>query len=205
MKSAGPDRARRNPWLRLAVFSLAVALFIGGYYWGNQYKRPPTTQTESAILLRPALPVPAFQAMRPGGEELSVETLRGNWHLLLVAVPDTDEGRRGLALMSRIHNRLAARPELQKTIRPLLIVPENTEQTPARLRRTIEAYNPGLLAASASAEALSSLVGALGTDTSVHLFVINPQAEIPGMFTLDADPATIARDIHALHQAYRAP
>jgi len=197
--------ARRSPWLRLAFLVLAVVLFAAGYYWGNQYKKPETAQVEAAILLRMAMPLPDFEALDHTGERISNTTLQANWGLLLIGALDTQDTRAGLALMNRVYNRLAAWPELQQALRPLLISPHADRDTPELLQQTVQAYNPGMLAASADSATLAGLQSALHAESRSNLYLLDPQVRIQAMFTLDTDPATIARDIVAIHAAYVAP
>ncbi len=193
--------------MRLGFFFLAVVLFVVSYYWGNQYKKLETAQLESAVLLRPAMPLPAFEARDHTGSELSPATLHGRWGLLLIGALDNADTRRGLVLVSRIHNRLANQPKLQRELRPLLISPraDTDTDTPAQLRQTVQSYNPGMLAASAHASALAGLLEALGAESRANLYLLDPQVRIQAVFTLDSDPATIARDIGTIHAAHPAP
>ncbi len=197
--------ARRSPWLRLAFLILAVVLFTAGYYWGNQYKKPETARVEAAILLRTAMPLPDFQAQDHTGGQFSQATLQASWGLLLIGALDTRDTQTGLMLMNRVHNRLAAWPELQQSLRPLLISPHAGSDTQELLQQTVQAYNPGMLAASTDADTLAELLSVLHTESGSNLYLLDPQVRIQAMFTLDTDPATIARDIAAVHAAYTAP
>ncbi len=191
--------------MRLGFFCLSVALFVASYYWGNQYKKPEPAQVESAVLLRPAIPLPSFAARDHNGSELSPATLHGSWSLLLIGALDNADTRRGLTLMSRTHNRLASRAKLQRALRPLLISPRADTDTPAQLQQTVQSYNPGMLAASANASALAGLLAALDADSRINLYLLDPQVRIQAVFTLDSDPATIARDIGTIRAAHPTP
>ncbi len=191
--------------MRLGVFCLAVALFVVSYYWGNRYKKPLPAQVESAVLLRPSIPLPAFEARDHNGAELSPATLHGSWSLLLIGALDDADTQRGLALMSRTHNRLANRAKLQRVLRPLLISPRADTDTPAQLHQTVQSYNPGMLAASANASALAGLLATLDSESRSNLYLLDPQVRVQAVFTLDSDPATIARDIGTIHAVHSAP
>ncbi len=202
-------RTRRNPWLRLAIFSLAGGLFLLGYWWGNQYKTPGTTPLRSAVLLRPALHLPDFQARDHRGGELNLAALRGRWTLLLAGPLDGAGTQQALAQMTRIHNRLAEQPERQRDLRMLLLSPLPARDTPGRLRDAIRAYNPAMHAAAGEPAALAGLFGALGiTDAASgtpSLYLLDAEARALAVFTASDDPATIAADLRAIQETTPQP
>lgn len=204
------SRPRRSPWLRLGVFAAVAGLFLLSYYWGNQYRRPELSEVDTAILLRPPLPLPEFRATDFTGQVLGRDRLRGHWGLLLVGATDAPATRRGLAQLSRIHNRLGEYPELQEALRPLLISPDPKKDTLDRLRDTAHAYNPAMSAARGAETDLRELLAVLGVpsaaeDTDPHrpaaLYLLDPEVRVLALFTADQDPAAVARDIRLILEA----
>jgi len=193
-------RSRRNPWLRLALFSAAVGLFLLGYYWGNQYKRPVPLEVETAILLRPPLQLPAFNAVDQTGQSLTRERLIGRWSLLLIGSTGSQETHAGLSLITRIYNRLAVRPNLQDALHPILLSPDPEQDSTDRLLDTIHAYNPLLTVAAGSEQDLSALLTTLGSQAEgpATLYLVDPRGRTVALFTAHQDPAAIARDIQLI-------
>jgi len=200
-------RPGRNPWLRLGLFAGAAALFVLGYYWGNQYKQPEQAEVESAVLLRPPLMLPEFQAEDADGGSFGRRELEGRWHLLLVAALDAPTTGDGLAQMNRIHNRLGEHPGLREAVRPLLISPDPERDSAERLQQTVGHYNPDLLTAAGTKTDLAELLAALGTDHGharrqpATLYLLDPQVQVPALFTAEQEPAAVARDIREIIQA----
>jgi len=202
-------RARRNPWLRLAVFSLAAGLFALGYWWGNRYKQPETPEVHNAILLRPALHLPDFRARDYRNTEVNLGTLRGRWTLLLAGRLDDPGTPRGLVHLTRIYNRLAAQPDLQRELRILLLSPTPGTDGPRRLQDTVFSYNPGMDAAAGDPGDLAGLFAALGVDESTDgdpaLYLLDPETRVQAVFTIRDDPAGIAADLREIQQKTTRP
>lgn len=193
-------RARRSPWLRLLLFSAATGLFVFGYYWGNQYKQPDLSGVETAILLRPPLQLPSFDIIDHTGQRLAPERLRERWRLLLIGSTASPAAHAGLSLMTRIHNRLAAHPELQNALQPVLLSLDSELDDSDRLLDTLHGYNPALAAATGSKQELHSLTTVLGAqiDGPSPLYLIDPRSRAQAIFTTGQHPAAIARDIRLI-------
>ena len=199
-RSQARIRNRRSPWLRLALFSAAAGLFLLGYYWGNQYKRPDLSGVETAILLRPSLQLPPFNATDQFGQPLTQERLLEHWSLLLIGSTGSQTTRAGLSLITRIFNRLAVHPELQDALHPILLSPDPEQDGSDRLLDTVHVYNPTLTAATGPAQELSELMTTLGAqvDGPSTLYLIDPQGRAVALFTTSQDPAAVARDIQRI-------
>jgi cytochrome oxidase Cu insertion factor (SCO1/SenC/PrrC family) len=193
-------RGPRSPWVRLGLFSGALGLFLLGYYWGNQYKQREPPPMEAAILLRPALALPTFTARDADGQPLGPRRFEGHWSLLLVGALNHADTVRGLALQTRVLNRLAAKPELQRSLWPVLISPDPEHDGPQRLSDTVAAYNPNLVAASGPVEEMQPLYKRLGSgpEAPPTLYLIDPQMRATALFTPRQDPATMARDLQRI-------
>lgn len=193
-------RIRRSPWLRLLLFSAAIGLFVFGYYWGNQYQRPDLSGVETAILLRPPLQLPSFSVTDHTGLRLAQERLQDRWSLLLIGSTASPATHAGLSLMTRIHNRLAAHPELQNALQPVLLSPDSELDDADRLLDTLHAYNPALTAATGPKQALHTLMTILGAQVAgpSPLYLIDPRSRALAMFTVGQDPAAIAHDIRLI-------
>lgn len=194
------------------MFAAATGLFLLGYYWGNLYQRPELSEVETAILLRPPLPLPEFHATDSSGRPLGIERLNGQWHLLLVGASDEPATRRGLAQLSRIHNRLGEHPAVQEALRPLLLSPDPERDTEERLLDTIQAYNPAMVAAHGTKTELQELLEALGIPSTteetgpqrpVALYLLDPQVRLAALFTADQHPAAVAHDLRLIVEAAR--
>lgn len=188
--SRGGFHTLKSPWLRLAMFAGAVGLFLLGYYWGNQHKTPSELEVSAAIVIRPPLPLAEFHAVDPAGHTFELPRFKGHWSLLIVGDPDDVLVKPTLALLSRVYNRLAEFPDLQKDTRRVLI---STAPTTDVFRQS------GLVQAYAPADQLTELMSQTATGGApANLHLIDPQARIVALFTPDRRPATIAADIHSI-------
>jgi cytochrome oxidase Cu insertion factor (SCO1/SenC/PrrC family) len=191
--------------LRLAALSLAAGLFVLGYFWGNRYKQPEPPEVQSAILLRPALHLPDFQALDYQGTELDLAALEGRWTLLLAGRLDDPGTARGLVHLTRVYNRLAAHPGIQRELRILLLSPEPEMDTAERLQDTVFSYNPEMNAAAGEPAALAGLFAALGVADSANdvptLYLLDTQVQALAVFNGSDDPASIASDLRSIQEA----
>jgi protein SCO1/2 len=194
-------RPPRAAWVRLGLFTAAVGLFLGSYYWGNQYRRESPPEVSRAILLRPPVTLPAFTARDSNGHAFGPQRFAGHWSLLLLGPLDHPDTATGLALQTRVLNRLAATPELQRQLWPLLLSP--APDTPAQLRRTAAAYNPALVTASGSPAGLQPLLTALGSQAGAPplLYLIDPRIQAVAVFPPDQPAAGVAADVIRLLEA----
>ncbi len=202
-------KTRRNPWLRLAIFSLAASLFLVGYWWGNQYKQPETPRVDSAVLLRPTLHLPDFRATDHHGNDIGLTSFAGHWVLLLPARLAGPHTERGLTHLTRIYNRLAAYPKVQRKLKLVLLSPAPLADTRERLRDIVHAYNPNMDAAAGKPDDLAGLFAALGIDAAGNdnpaLYLLDPQGRALAVFTTRDNPATIADDLRAIQEATPQP
>jgi hypothetical protein len=189
--------------LRLALFAAAAGLFLGGYYWGNQYRRADLHGLESAILLRPVLALPEFRGTDLEGVDFGKERLVGTWSLLALFPPDgASLTGQELGFLIRLSNRLAQFPDLQGQVKILAILPDAAGQDPMRLAQLADPRNPFLALARASRDDLAPLLALLGGNQETPgLFLIDTDARANAVFTPHQDPATIVRDLRVIVQA----
>lgn len=196
------QRGRRSPWLRLGLFSGALVLFLLGYYAGNRYQRQDLGNIQGAVLLRPPLDIPEFRALDVGGNALDSDRLRDRWSLLLAGPLQHPSTAQGLSQLSRIYNRLAQYPDLQKDLQLIVLTPDDGSLSTRELRDRVRAYNPRMIAAAGDTQALQPLWETLGLpsteDATAALHLINPAVQVYAMFTGTQDPATIAHDIQLI-------
>jgi hypothetical protein len=180
----------------------AVALFLIGYQWGNQYRAgdrgPPTI---SGVLIRPTIPLPEVSLSGAVGQPVDANALRGHWTLLAFGRLDGAAGQRAIAALVETANRLAGNEDLYDDLRLVLVSP-NVQPVPAR---DFERLSPLLVIASGTGADLSALGDAFGIDPAdadttapPAIYLLSPQARLAALFPGDRPPATIAEDLAAL-------
>ena len=190
-----PNRHRLG--VRL-IFALgAMALFVFGYQWGNQYQfgraEPPRIQ---GVLVQPPGELPEFSLRDPFGRPVARANLAEGWTLLAFGDLATATGQRAAQRLIETRNRLADRPELIESLRLVLI------QTSERLElaRDFARLSPALRPLAGSAESITPLREALGLASGVGptLFVIGPDAHLRAILPETENSADMAEDMKAL-------
>ncbi len=187
-----------GPWLKLTLFGFAVALFVLAYDAGNRYQRAPEAELSSAVRLKPALRIPQFSANFTTGERFDRAALHQHWSLLLIGPSDTPPVQRALRLLTRVSNRLRQYPHAAQALQWFYLSTDPQHDDDKRLGELQQHYQRFFRAAAASPAALQALLDALGAEPSgaaPALYLIDPQGEVPALFTTPGDAANIARDI----------
>jgi cytochrome oxidase Cu insertion factor (SCO1/SenC/PrrC family) len=182
------SRQRRGVFLLLAVLVFGIA-----YYGGNRYVEEQLPVI-SGILLRPAMPVPEFELRDQDDKPFTRERLSSHWSLLLL---DPQASPSAPLLLARIHNRMAATPELQKQLRFILIPGQPISGPHAE-------PGDGFFTLSGSQAALDETFKRFGVNEpqgAYTLYLIEPDAKLRALFTGDQDAATIAADLTNLMTA----
>jgi len=199
----GRGIGRRNRPLspRLIMAVAAVGLFIVSYQWGSQYKHGGALQPAlSGIVIRPSLPLPDLVLTDSSGGPFGRADLIGYWSLLVFAASDDAQGRRGIARLVDVYNRLADQPDLQQRLRLLLV---GTDAQP-RLALDFERLSPAIAVLSAEPATLEALEAALGADPQAKnnglppLFLIDSDARLAALFPASQLAAEVAADVAAL-------
>ncbi len=196
----------RNPWLRLLLFGLGMAVFGASYYLGNRPLQPNAMPC-LAVLMRPPLGLPDLRLIDAGGDWVAREHLLGHWTLL--AFPERGEdSRRHLGYLGAIFNQLAATPELQALLLLAPVVPAPSAQA------TDHTQAPGppwrlLRGPAAELDKLGQELGLKVTSTNADppdagkmLLVIDPQARLYALYPTEQSPERVARDLETLAHRY---
>ncbi len=207
-------RARRpgGKWVKVLLFALVVGALYGGYFWGQQHRPVP----ERERLLN-ALPAP--RALQPFaledqfGDPFTEASLAGHWSLLFPGYSRGGETRTLLDLASRVYNRLAPDPGLQRRFRAVLLTVDPGHDTPAALEAFMERYNEAFVALTGPPREIDRLAsqfdaryrarldpetGERVLDHSTGMALVDPKGALRGLFTGVVDPAGIAETIRQL-------
>ena len=188
---------RRRLGVRL-VFALgAMALFVAGYQWGNQYKFGSADPAEiRGVLIQPPGEIPEFALRDPFGRPFGRADLTAGWTLLAFGDLAEATGQRAAQRLIETRNRLADRPELIESLRLALV------QTSERLElaRDFARLSPALRPLAGSSESITPLREALGLASGAGptLFVIGPDARLRAILPETENSADMAEDMKAL-------
>lgn len=209
------QRKPRGKWDRLLLFVIAMSVLFGGYYWGNQNRPVPDRADRFHSTVKPQAMSP-FLLTDHRGEPFTHASLKDHWNLVFFGYSRGDETKVMLSLASRIYNRLAIDPELQRSFRAVLISVDPERDSPEVLEAFVSHYNQAFTALTGSLDEIDIVAEQLGAtyrirsdrrstdyliDHSSSMALIDPKGELLGLFTGVVDAAGIAQNIKSLSEA----
>lgn len=190
-----PNRHRLG--IRL-IFALgAMALFVLGYQWGNQYRFGQAEPAQiQGVLVQPPGEIPEFSLHDPFGRPFGRADLNKGWTLLAFGDLADVSGQRAAQRLIETRNRLADQPKLIESLQLVLI------QTSERLElaRDFARLSPSLRPLAGSPESIVPLRNALGLahETGPMLFVIGSEARLLAILPETESGAEMAEDSKTL-------
>ncbi len=194
----------------MVLFAVAVAALFGGYYWGSLHAPKVSTHQVLRILERP-VPLAPFELTDRNGLPFTLERLKGRWSLLFTGYTSSDQATRDLlVLATRVLNRLAQWPDLQRRTRVVFVSLDPARDTPGRLADFFAGYGADFVAVTGAPDQIRRLADQIGVtykrvegtspgdyriDHSTSIALVDPDARLVGLFTGLVDPASIAADI----------
>ena len=206
--------ARRpgGKWAKVLLFALAVAALYGGYFWGQQHR--PVVNGERLLTALPApRPLQPFALEDQHGEPFTEASLAGHWSLLFPGYSRGGETRTLLDLASRVYNRLAPDPGLQRRFRAVVLTVDPGHDSAAALKAFMAGYNDAFVALTGPPREIDRLASQFGAeyrarpdtgtgdraiDHSTGMALVDPKGALRGLFTGVVDPAGIAGTIRQL-------
>jgi hypothetical protein len=190
-------RNRHHFGVRLVLAIGAMALFVLGYQWGNQYRFGSTAPPEiRGVLIQPPGEIPEFGLRDPFGRSVGRADLVGSWTLLAFGDLAEATGQRAAQRLIETRNRLSDRPELIERLQLILV------QTSERLElaRDFARLSPVLRPLAGPPESIAPLHEGLGLVSGVGpmLFVIGPDARLRAILPETESGAAMAEDVKAL-------
>lgn len=191
--------------VRLVMIAAAAGLFLIGYQWGNQYKRPAGPPAIAGVLVAPPIDLSAFSLQDPDGRPVTRDRLTQGWTLLTYGDLTQAQGHLAASRLLEVYNRLADRPELHTALRLVLVQSVDAPN----LARDFNRLSPALIIAGGDSEQRDLLAEALGgapaplpgDDSGSAVFVIAPGARLVALFTPGQGAATIAADLATLFES----
>ncbi|MES9905487.1 MAG: SCO family protein [Sedimenticola sp.] len=209
--------SRLSPARKISLFICALIALYGGYYWGNRHV-PLNRGIELIHLLEKPLKIAPFELTGPGNKPYTATDLTGHWSLLFLGYSSegSDSGHQ-LTLATRIFNRLALQPELQRTIAVILLTVDPRRDTHKKLSLFVSHYSADFIALTGEETHIRGLATQLGMkyrreegkssdytlQHSSSMALINPRGELAGLFTGRVDAGSIASDIMQLVDSYQ--
>ena len=207
------QRKPRSPAQRLALFLVAVFTVFGGYYWGQQYAPEVSGYLALSSLEQPT-PIRPLGLLDTSSEPFSEAGLKGLWNLVLFGYTRDEGNSRGpLTLITQVVNRLADNPKLQGITRAVFITLDPDHDQPQVLQRFIRHYSGEFLALTGTMDQITGIASQLGVsfkrqtnpdgegyriDHGTSIALIDPGANLVGLFTGIVDAVSIADDLKQL-------
>ena len=198
------------------LFIAAVLVFYGGYYWGNRHA-PKVSAHKVLRLIEPAVAISSVKLQDQYGNRFTEERFKDHWNLVLFGYTRaTETNRETLYLATRVINRLADIPDLQRATRVIFVSLDSEYDTPAVLKTFIDYFSPEFLALTGNPEEVHALASQLGVrygkprttmgtlhiDHSTSIGLIGPDGKLRGLFTGLVDEVSIASDLKQLSERY---
>jgi hypothetical protein len=195
---------RRSLPVRLVMIAAAAGLFLIGYQWGNQYKRPAGPPAIAGVLVAPPLDLSDFSLQDPEGRPVSRDRLAQGWTLLTYGDLTQAQGHLAINRLLEVYNRLADQPELRAALH-LVLVQAGSAEAP-NLARDFSRLSPALSIAGGDPEQRALLADALGgapepppgDDSGSAVYVLAPGARLVALFTPGQGADTMAADLITL-------
>lgn len=206
------QRKPRGRGQRVLLFAIALASLYGGYYWGTQH-RPATDDVRLMRALAAPRPLASFELFDHHGEPFTAASLKDHWNLVFVGYARGEETEVLLALASRVGNRLAAAPDLQRSVRAVLLSVDPDHDTVDALRQFMSRHDERFVALTGAPDQIRGLADQLGAeyrardprgsadghfDHSTGVALVDPDGALLGLFTGVVDPGGIAENIKLL-------
>jgi len=196
---------RKKLWVRLVMIAAAAGLFVIGYQWGNQYRRPAGPPAIAGVLVSPPIDLSAFSLQDPDGRPVTRERLAQGWTLLTYGDLTQASGHLTAGRLLEVYNRLADRPDLRAALRLVLVQSVDAPN----LARDFNRLSPALIIAGGDTEQRGLLSEALGgapaplpgDDSGSAVFVIAPGARLVALFTPGQGAMSMAADLVALFES----
>ena len=207
------QRKPRSSAQRLALFLVAVFTVFGGYYWGQQYAPEVSGYLALSSLEQPT-PIRPLRLLDTSSEPFSEAGFKGHWNLVLFGYTRDEGNSRGpLTLITQVVNRLADNPKLQGITRAVFITLDPDHDQPQVLQRFIRHYSGEFLALTGTMDQITGIASQLGVsfkrqtntdgegyriDHGTSIALIDPGANLVGLFTGIVDAVSIADDLKQL-------
>jgi hypothetical protein len=171
------------------VLALAISgalLFVVGYFAGSRYASPPLQDVAAVVLETPPL-------LTAAGVDL-----RGDWHLLAVGDLGQASCRDLLARLVRVHNRLAAEPDVQARVKFIFLhgQPTGTAAHDAAAHQLVAVVD------TAVAHSLARQLGLTGKQAldcrDAPLGLVDDEAMLRALLPPATEPGRTARDLSRL-------
>lgn len=191
-------RNRHSLWLRLVMVLGAMALFVVGYQWGNQYQRggdePPRI---NGVLVRPVGAIPNFSLRDTWGQPFDQSHLARGWTLMAFGDLAQASGQRGVQRLIDAYNRVADRPMLRESLQLVLVA---TAEAPG-FARDFARLSPALHILGGNDEEVDRLQAALGltSDGEPTLFLFGPGGYLVALLPPSESGQAVAEDLKAVH------
>jgi cytochrome oxidase Cu insertion factor (SCO1/SenC/PrrC family) len=197
-------RGPRRFTVLLVLLAFAAPMLLAWLVLQNEAWRPGGSAARGT-LVRPARPLPSLAMRRLDGSPLSADELRGRWTLVYITGSVcSDACRKGLYYTRQI--RLAVGKDTPRVQRLLLFTDTPTTAGAGALRQLLSDH-PDLIVATASGEALDTLLKpfrlAPGEDVvSLHrIYMLDPVGNLMMYYEPGAEPKGILKDLERLLKA----
>jgi cytochrome oxidase Cu insertion factor (SCO1/SenC/PrrC family) len=190
---------------RLVILLLVLITFSLAYYAGVTQKRPQRLPAIDGVLINPPLPLSPIELLNQHEQLFSLNDMQGHWNLLMLdpfPTPGKKTASDALRRLIQVHNRLAAKPDIQQQIHYLYISPGGLGDKAL----SFASLSDNIQTLHGDKAQINKAFEALGGDTDHEpytLYLIGPETKLYALFTQNSNAVTIAEDLNNLISALR--
>ncbi len=197
--------------LTLLIVVAAVAAGAAGYWLGQ----PRAIELRAITLYPQPKVIEPFELTGKDGQPFTKADWNDRWDMVFFGFTHCpDICPNALTMMRGIRQQLGDELSADQLPRVTLVSVDPERDTPARLREYVEYFDPSFLGTTGTSEQIAQVARQLNiayaieahepgdlsynVDHFAGILLINPQAQVHGIFTMPHDPAAIAADLRAL-------
>lgn len=199
----------RRHWIwYLAAGLLALAALVAGILISTPAGKPKLDLATATLYPADFRPVAEFTLTAQNGRPFTLDDLKGRWNLVFfgyTACPDVCP-----MTLYKLQQVNAALKKNNRNVRTVFVSVDPNRDTPEKINRYLEFFNPEFVGLSGSNKALQPLTGSLGVfyteppsteesgyiiDHSAGIFLVGPDGKPKALFSAPHDSKSIAQDV----------
>lgn len=192
------DTQRRSGRIRMLLILLVCAMPVIASYFLYYVVKPGGRGTNYAELIQPTVALPSVDARLPDGRSVALQSLKGQWLLVVVGSGACDAACEKRLYLQRQLREMTGR-ERDRIDKLWLVVDDAPIAAP--LQAAIEQSPATQVLRLPRAAVAAWLKPAEGHALHDHLYIVDPMGEWMMRAPADPDPARLKRDLERLLRA----
>ncbi len=199
----------RKPFVAL-LLALGVAVLLGTLWMNERASLPAETLETTATLWPDPRPLPDFTLQDHEGRDFGPVSMRGHWSWVFFGFTHCNEiCPTTLARLALARGQLQSDPGLHGITRTVLVTLDPERDDPAALADYVRRFDATFVGVSGKPGAVDALARWFGVahethagsdqiDHSGHIFLVDPEGRLRGVYTGDPGPEALAEDLRLL-------